>query len=148
MVNSLDDVYRKFGETAEAAQLLETELGTLLSIVKAVGEDLFANPHRMRASELLKKIDSFTLGSLIKELLPIPSAEALQLIQTQLDTVLLLISAATEHLFVNRPDRTRTKSNTQPIDELEALLKNALTERNRLSHSFYRQHNFRRNSDE
>jgi hypothetical protein len=30
MVNSLDDVYRKFGETAEAAQLLETELGTLL----------------------------------------------------------------------------------------------------------------------
>jgi hypothetical protein len=25
---SLDDVYRKFGEAAEAAQLVETELGT------------------------------------------------------------------------------------------------------------------------
>jgi hypothetical protein len=102
----------------------------------------------MRASELLKKIDSFTLGRLVKELKRTPSAEALQLIQTQLGTVLLLVCAASDHLFANRPDRTRTKSRTQPIDELETLLQRALTERNRLSHSFYRQHNFRRNSDE
>ena len=27
----LDEVYRKFGEAFEAAQLLETELGTLLA---------------------------------------------------------------------------------------------------------------------
>lgn len=26
----LDDIYRKFGEAAEAAQLLETELGNML----------------------------------------------------------------------------------------------------------------------
>jgi hypothetical protein len=31
-MTSLDDVYRKFGETAEAAQLLETELGNILLI--------------------------------------------------------------------------------------------------------------------
>ena len=28
---TLDDVYRKFGEASEAAQLLETELGTFAS---------------------------------------------------------------------------------------------------------------------
>jgi len=37
---------------------------------------------------------------------------------------------------------------TDALPELEALLARALTERNRLSHSFYREHNFRRNSDE
>jgi len=37
---------------------------------------------------------------------------------------------------------------TQSLDELESLLSKALEERNRLLHSFYRQHNFRRNSDE
>jgi hypothetical protein len=37
---------------------------------------------------------------------------------------------------------------TQSITALESLLRKALQERNRLSHSFYRQHNFRRNSDD
>ncbi len=32
--------------------------------------------------------------------------------------------------------------------DLELLLANALVERNQLFHSFYRKHNFRRNSDE
>ena len=31
---NLDDVYRKFGETSEAAQLLETELGNILLFVQ------------------------------------------------------------------------------------------------------------------
>jgi hypothetical protein len=31
LMPTLDDVFRKFGETAEAAQLLETELGNLLN---------------------------------------------------------------------------------------------------------------------
>ena len=35
---SLDDVYRKFGEVSEAAQLVETELGTLLLFPAAVAE--------------------------------------------------------------------------------------------------------------
>ncbi len=34
------------------------------------------------------------------------------------------------------------------IDQLEDVLKEALRQRNRLSHSFYRQHNWRRNSEE
>jgi hypothetical protein len=40
------------------------------------------------------------------------------------------------------------KNTTQSVDELETLLSSALQERNRLFHSFYRQHNFRRNSEE
>ncbi|MFZ0981192.1 MAG: hypothetical protein WAN23_17455, partial [Candidatus Acidiferrales bacterium] len=36
----------------------------------------------------------------------------------------------------------------QSIANLEDVLAKALDERNRLFHSFYRQHNFRRNSDE
>ena len=38
---TLDDVYRKFGETAEAAQLLETELGTALMVVGALRGEPF-----------------------------------------------------------------------------------------------------------
>ncbi|HLW82325.1 MAG TPA: hypothetical protein VKS20_09820 [Candidatus Acidoferrales bacterium] len=40
------------------------------------------------------------------------------------------------------------KNHTQSLDALEDLLLMALSERNRLLHSFYRNHNFRRNSDE
>ena len=148
MANTLDDVYRKFGETAEAAQLLECELGTLLFLVKAVSEDLFVNPDRLRAFELHNKIDSFTLGTLLKELKSTPSAEAVQLLETQLGPLLSLVDAVRDNLLTNPPDRMHATSQTRSIDELEALLVNALAERNRLSHSFYRQHNFRRNSDE
>jgi hypothetical protein len=40
------------------------------------------------------------------------------------------------------------KGDINSISQLETLLSQALTERNRLAHSFYREHNFRRNSDE
>ena len=40
------------------------------------------------------------------------------------------------------------KKTSQPDEQLEELLMSALTERNRLNHSFYRQHNLRRNSEE
>lgn len=105
---TLDDVYRKFGEVAEAAQLLETELGSMLLFVSAADDGLLTEPNPRRASDLLSKINRHTLGQLLKSL----------------------------------------NSKTQSLDQLEALLSNALDERNRLSHSFYRQHNFRRNSDE
>ena len=105
---SLDDVYRKFGETAEAAQLLETELGNMLLTIEAVNDSLLGAPDRKRASELLTKINRHTLGQLLE----------------------------------------RLDYKTRSLDELEYLLSNALGERNRLFHSFYRHHNFRRNSDE
>jgi hypothetical protein len=38
------------------------------------------------------------------------------------------------------------KGKSQQVEEIAALLERALRERNRLSHSFYRRHNFRMNS--
>ena len=105
---TLDGVYRKFGEAAEAAQLLETELGTTLLIDRGVEAELLITPDPEIGSDILDKINRHTLGELIKR--------------------------------VSRPP--------QSLDAFELHLKNALRERNRLFHSFYRQHNFRRNSDE
>jgi hypothetical protein len=105
---TIDDVYRKFGEVAEAAQLLETELGTLLLFARATEEGLIENKNPARAADILASVKRSTLGQLLKNL----------------------------------------QNQTQELDALEALLSAALQERNRLFHSFYRQHNLRRNSDE
>jgi hypothetical protein len=104
----LDDVYWKFGYAAEAAQLLETELGNVLIKHGIVEGNLANRPNPSRAADLVRQIDKHTLGQLIANL----------------------------------------KTKNQPIANLEDVLGKALDERNRLFHSFYRQHNFRRNSDE
>ena len=104
---SLDDVYQKFGEVAEAAQLLETELGTMLLTLRAGEEGLFSQPDPTPA-DLLQAINRHTLGQLLKGL----------------------------------------KGKAQSLEILEQLLWDALKARNSLLHSFYRKHNFRRNSDE
>ena len=104
----LDDVYWKFGYAAEAAQLLETELGNVLIKHGVVEENLVNQPNPNRAADLFRQIDKHTLGQLI----------------------------------------TKLKAKNQSIANLEDVLAKAIDERNRLFHSFYRQHNFRRNSDE
>jgi hypothetical protein len=65
---SLDDVYRKFGEVAEAAQLLETELGTMQLCVQGIEHDLFAGDKGELATEIYNKINKTTLGQLLKQL--------------------------------------------------------------------------------
>ena len=105
IMSILDDVYRKFGETAEAAQLLETQLGNLLLFIEGAEENLFDQQNKELAQRIVNKINKSTLGSLLKK------------IEEKMGGV-----AAT------------------------SILENALNERNRLSHSFYREHNFRRNS--
>ncbi len=105
---TLDDVYWKFGYAAEAAQLLETELGTMLIIHGVIEENLVNQPDLNRAAQLFRQMDKHTFGQLIIKL----------------------------------------KAKNQSIANLEDVLAKALDERNRLFHSFYRQHNFRRNSDE
>jgi hypothetical protein len=104
---SLDDVYRKFGETSEAAHLLEAELGTILFVSGAVEQNLIEEPDQDAATALYRSINRKTLGQLLKGL----------------------------------------KNTSESVEHLEGLLSKALKERNRLVHSFYRQHNFRRNSD-
>jgi hypothetical protein len=105
---TLDDVYRKFGEAAEAAQLLETALGNLLMMALCIDEGLLEKKNPARAADVLDSVNHHTLGQLLKGL----------------------------------------NNRTQSLDALEALLVKARDERNRLSHSFYREHNFRRNSEE
>lgn len=100
---TVEDIYCKFGFVAEAAQLLETELGSLLLHKEAVDADLIENPNSGVATDIYKKINKHTLGRLIKN----------------------------------------TKSKITSVEKLEDLLSAALVERNRLSHSFYREHNFR-----
>ena len=102
---SLENVYRKFGETAEAAQLLETELGTLLFASNVSIENLFEVKNPTRARELLDAVNRQTLGQILKRL-----------------------------------------GKTESLEELVAQLGQALDERNRLAHTFFRQHNFRKNS--
>ena len=62
---TLDDVYRKFGEASEAAQLLETERGTLLLWEQVIAEDLLGGDGE-RATEIMGAINSQTLGTLLK----------------------------------------------------------------------------------
>ena len=105
---ALDDVYRKFGEVSEAAQLLETELGTLLLAHKCIDAGLIANRDPNRATAIYDQINKQTFGQLMQSL---------------------------------------GKAGAS-IGGLEQLLSNALVSRNRLAHSFYLKHNFRRNSDD
>ena len=63
---TLDDVYRKFGETAEAAQLLETDLGTIALMIGCTAADLLENPDSQKATEIYQRINRQTLGQLLK----------------------------------------------------------------------------------
>lgn len=103
---TLDDVYRKFGEASEAAQLLETELGNILLKHHCITASLNEILDQERATEIYRQINKHTLGQLIKAL----------------------------------------NLNTTSSSQLQQLLSQALTVRNRLAHSFYLSHNYRRNS--
>ncbi|MXY24029.1 MAG: hypothetical protein F4Y45_05840 [Acidobacteria bacterium] len=104
---TLDEVYRKFGEVSEGAQLLETELGNLLLTHKCIEAGLLDNPDSNRATDIYDRLNRQTLGQLVRSL-----GQA-----------------------------------GLPIGNIEQLLSDALVSRNRLVHSFYLKHNFRRNSD-
>lgn len=94
------------------------------------------------------------------------ATEAAQLLETELGNALIEHGIIEENL-VNQPNPNRAadlfrqinrhtlgqliaklKAKNQSIANLEGVLAKALDERNRLFHSFYRQHNLRRNSDE
>jgi hypothetical protein len=105
---TLEQVFCKFGEVAEAAQLLETDLGTMMLLVKGVEHELYTGDKGELATEIYGTINKSTLGQLLKQ--------------------------------VAKPAGFS--------DDLELLLAKALADRNYLFHSFYRKHNFRKNSDE
>ena len=105
---TLEQVFCKFGEVSEAAQLLETDLGTTMLWVKGVEHELYTGDKGELATEIYKEINKSTLGQLLRQV---------------------------------------AKPAGFPED-LELLLAKALADRNYLFHSYYRKHNFRKNSDE
>jgi hypothetical protein len=64
-VATRDELYAKFGITAEAAQLFETELGTLLLGLRALEHGWPVAPDGERARAVLNEIDRSTLGQLL-----------------------------------------------------------------------------------
>lgn len=63
-----DELYAKFGITAEAAQLFETELGTLLLCARGLESGWHLVPDGASGRELLREIDRSTLGGLLTKL--------------------------------------------------------------------------------
>lgn len=105
---ALSDLFAKFGEVAEAAQLLETQIGNLLLLAAAEVHSLEKIQNIDLARKIIRDIDRKTLGQLIKTF--------------------------------------RVECNAG--NKLEEIFAIALVERNRLNHSFYRQHNIRKFSGE
>lgn len=117
---TLDEVYAKFGEVSEAAQLLEAEIGTLLLA--------------SRVNDFVSLADDPTDDTLDSPFVVDSAAACKNLDEINASTLGRLITAF-------------GKSNARPEQLDELGLSAALKERNRLAHHFYRQHNFRRNSD-
>ena len=63
-----EEVYAKFGVTAEAAQLFETELGTLLLGANGLREGWHVKPDGERGRVVLENIQRGTLGGLFSTL--------------------------------------------------------------------------------
>ncbi|MEO0410489.1 MAG: hypothetical protein AAF221_01445 [Pseudomonadota bacterium] len=62
------EMYAKYGIAAEAAQLFETELGTLLLCLQALGEGWHLRPDGVASRQFLNTIDRSTLGKLLNNL--------------------------------------------------------------------------------
>lgn len=61
-----DELYAKFGITAEAAQLFETALGTLLLGAEGLKGEWAEKPEPLAATEKYAKINRNTLGQLLR----------------------------------------------------------------------------------
>lgn len=62
------ELYAKYGIAAEAAQLFETEIGTLLLSLRALKQNWHIVPDSAAAQEALSSIDRSTLGRLLGDL--------------------------------------------------------------------------------
>ena len=64
---NLNDVYQKFGEAAEAAQLLEIQLGNILFTSEAIEAELLSQPNPSLATQIYRGVNKRTLGQLFKK---------------------------------------------------------------------------------
>ncbi len=114
------ELYAKYGIAAEAAQLFETDLGTLLLGLRGLENDWHVIPDGAAAREALDLIDRSTLGRLLNDLR--------QYIEIDGDLQALFLSALESrsrlaHGFFERHDfRIQTEEGrTEMIGDLEEL---------------------------
>jgi hypothetical protein len=65
---TIEQVHQQFGNASEAAQLLETQLGTMMLAHHVHKENLIDVKNPTRARELLNEINKHTLGQLLRKL--------------------------------------------------------------------------------
>lgn len=115
-----DDVYSQFGRTAEAAQLFETELGTILIARKGEvrGWSVKANPEE--AADFYEKLNRKTLGQLLNDL---PAFLSLDEQATECFKSALKARNDLNHGFFERHDFAifSEQGRVAMLDDLEAL---------------------------
>ncbi len=121
----LDDVFRKYGETAEAAQLRETELGTLLLNEQCMEEGLFG-ADGIRATEIMRSINRDTLGGLIRKARSGQSTEGIEaLLEAALEARNRLIHFYRKHNMRKFSDDGRMIM-MQDLDNIQPLGDNCI----------------------
>jgi hypothetical protein len=120
---TIDDVYRKFGEVSEAAQLVETELGTMLLFFGVVDEGLITPTLEVdgkRATELLGRINRQTLGPLVKNTKR--HTDALDQLEPLLSAALEERNRLSHHFYRQHNLRRNTDAGRSLVlDDLESI---------------------------
>jgi hypothetical protein len=65
---TLKDVHREYGQTAELAQVFETELGNALLALDALDHKIYVRPDPEAAARCLERLDRNTLGNTLSSL--------------------------------------------------------------------------------
>ena len=115
-----DDLYRKYGEASEAAQLLETELGNLLLEHECIDAGLFKYSDPDRATAIYRRINKQTLGQLIRSLGSI--GESNVELDRQLDRALASRNRLTHAFFLQHNNRLNSDHGRDVmLRDLEAI---------------------------
>jgi hypothetical protein len=126
---TIDDIYRKFEEVSEAAQLVETELGTVLLFYGVAYEGLITPTLEVdgkRATELLGQINRQTLGQLIKNTKR--HTDALDQLEPLLSAALDERNRLSHHFYRQHNLRKNTDAGRSlMLDDLESINNTLIT---------------------
>ncbi|MEP2829688.1 hypothetical protein [Parvibaculum sp.] len=115
-----DELYAKFGITAEAAQLFETSLGTVLLAATGLGKSWHTVPDPEAGRKVLQSIEKNTLGQLLRKVRSVVDIddETIAILESALHTRNRLMHGFYErHNFHIQTDEGRD----QMLADLEAM---------------------------
>lgn len=132
------ELYAKFGIAAEAAQLFETELGTLLLALRGLENNWHVTPDGDAARQMLDGINRNTLGKLLNDLKQHITIEG------DLETMFFSALQARNRLFHGYFERHNLKIQTKvgreemiaDLDDLHGEVFNAWQTASMLSNTF------------